>query len=65
MKKSIYPKINNTESKSIKKKKIKILQQLELPLLSKHGFIKDLSIFTQLSANPQIRNYSNTKKNGN
>ena len=48
--------------KSDIKKKIKILQQLELPLLAKHGFIDDLSVFTQLSANPQILNYSNTKK---
>ena len=35
------------------KKKLKIFTQSELPLLSKHGFIKDLSVFTQLSANTQ------------
>ncbi len=38
------------------KKKLQIFQQLELPLLSQSGFLNDLSVFTQLSANTQIDN---------
>jgi hypothetical protein len=48
------------------KKKILIFQQLELPLLEQHGFLKDLSIFTQLSANTQIsKNQLSIKENNN
>ena len=36
------------------KKKIQIFQHLELPLLVQNGFLDELSVFTQLSANTQI-----------
>ena len=39
------------------KTKLKIFQQLELPLLAQNGFLNELSVFTQkMSANTQIPN---------
>jgi hypothetical protein len=35
------------------KKKLQVFQLSELPLLVQNGFINELSVFTQLSANPQ------------
>lgn len=47
--------------KSNIKKKIEILQQIELPLILKQGFISDLSIFTQLGEYPQLAISDNNK----
>jgi hypothetical protein len=43
------------------KKKLQIFQRLELPLLAQNGFLNDLSVFTQLSANTQnsVTEYGN------
>ena len=35
------------------KKKLQIFQALELPLLIQNGFLNELCVFTQLSANTQ------------
>jgi hypothetical protein len=54
-------KIYEYRIKSNIKKKIEILRQIELPLLLKHGFINDLSVFTQLSEYPQLAISDNNK----
>jgi hypothetical protein len=46
-------KIYEYRIKSDIKKKLQIFQNAELPLLAQNGFLNDLSIFTQLSANTQ------------
>lgn len=56
-------KIYEYRIKSDIKKKIAILKQLELPLLAKHGFTNDLSVFPQLNEYPQLSTSINSNQN--
>jgi hypothetical protein len=46
-------KFMNIELEVISKKKLQVFQVSELPLLAQNGFINELNIFIQLSANTQ------------